>query len=555
MTATVISPRRLLGGLCAIFAISLLALAFGTGAARAASTPSTALINGESVQVAENEPIMKEGNPISLEQFAAESAGFAVTIVSGAEWKAMTTEQFAKYQVLVVGDPNCSGLPRSVSESVKNWAPAVMGAFDGGVVGNRTVIGTDPEDHYQYGAGSAPPREAGKPATSGAEHLVQAGIGFAGTVFGGTGISYDTSCSNEFTEGEGGEKLPSYTEQLQQISTGPGTWEEGEHPACSANIAKIASTGAFTGVSDEDLEGWSCSAHVSFKSFPADWHAMALTLPSSGIGQVCGTDVETKEFHCGNAYVLVAGGGVVAENPFIKLTPPSGSQVAGGSHTVVATVEEEEPKKEEVPTAKVRGALIKGTGKVVNFAVTGQNAGVTGVCTTGGGTPDPECKTDANGQVEFTYPDTKGAGADTINASVTLSNGLQSTTATWEWTPAPPPPPPATVAKTEVLSFGSAKLASGGRACVARSGYLASVSGKSIASVTYTLDGHKLKTLSKPNSGSAFALRVHVSSGKIHHLAIKVTFASNTHTKPVTIKKTLARCAAVHRVVKPRFTG
>jgi hypothetical protein len=538
--------------LCALLALGLLALAFGTGAARAASTPGTALINGDSIEVAEEEPIMKEGSPISLEQYAAEQAGFKVTIVPGTTWKAMTAAEFAQYQVLIVGDPNCGGLPQSVGESVGNWAPAVMGAGDGGVVGNRAIIGTDPEDHYQYGAGGAPPKELGNPSSAGSEHLVESAIRFAGTVGGATGISYDTSCQTSFSSGEQG-----YAEQLQQISTGPGTWELGETPACSANIALIASNSAFSALTHEDLEGWECSAHVSFKSFPADFHALALTLPGSG-GPVCGTDIDTKEVLCGNAYVLVAGGGVVVENPFIHLTPANGAAEAGATHThtVVATVEEEEPRKEEI-AARIRGSLIKAVGKTVNFAITGQNSGVAGVCTTGGGTPDPECKTDANGQVEFTYPDSHGAGQDTINASVTLPNGLQTTTAAFEWTPPPPPPPPpapAPAPKTEVLAFGSAHLASG-RACVASSGYLASVSGKSIATVTYTLDGHKLKTLSKPNSGSAFTLRVHVKAGKKHHLAIKVTFASNTKTKPVTINKTLARCAAVHRVVKPRFTG
>jgi hypothetical protein len=550
--------RCLLAG-AAVAALSVPALATLTPAvASANSAANTALINGDSILTAEEEPIMKEGVPISLEQYAAEAAGFKVTIVTGSQWTAMTAAEFSQYQVLIVGDPNCSGLPVSVSESVANWAPAVRGSGDGGVIGNRTVVGTDPEDHYQYGDGHAPPREPGNPSTSGAEHLVQSGITFAGAVAGATGMYYDTSCDQQ---GSGGS-LPTFSEQLQQISTGPGTWEEGEGPACSANISLIASNSAFSGLSDEDLEGWSCSAHVSFASFPADWHALALTLPSSGEGQVCGNDIETKEFHCGNAYVLVAGGGVVAENPFIKLTPPSGNQAAGGSHTVVATVEEEEAR---APVgAAVHAALIKAAGRVVNFAVTGQNSGVAGVCTTGGGTPDPECKTDANGQVEFTYPDAHGAGSDTINAGVSLPNGLQTTTATWEWTPVPVVTPPAAVVATPAASVlpskesvapkGTAHLAST-RACVASTGYLARVSGTAIASVTFTLDGHKVKTLSKPNSGAAFSARIHLRAGSRHHLSIHVVFSAASKTSATTITKTLARCAAVKAITTPRFTG
>jgi hypothetical protein len=524
-----------------------------------ASNPNTALINGDSVEPAEPEkevgPILKEGVPISLEQYAAERAGFSVTIVPGSVWKTMSAAEFAQYQVLIVGDPNCGGLPASVSESVGNWAPAVMGAGSGGIVGNRTVIGTDPEDHYQYGDGHAPPQVPGDPSTSGAEHLVESAIKFAGSVPGATGISYDTSCGE-------GEPENFYPEQLQQISTGPGVWEMGEDPACSAEIALIASNPSFSTLTHEDLEGWHCSAHVSFKSFPADWHALALTLPASGLGQVCGTDIETKEPHCGNAYVLVAGGGVIVENAFIKLQPTSGSQPAGGSHTVTATVEEE---AHEEPTSRLAGSLHVAVGKVVNFAVTGRNNGVTGVCTTGAGEPDPECKTDANGQVKFTYPDTNGAGLDTINASVSLPNGLQTAAVGWEWigepvvTPTPTPTPASTPApatqvlasKATVASTGSAHIASS-RACVASSGYIASVKGKGISSVTYSLDGHKVGTVKHADSHGAFSLRVHVGSGS-HRLSMRVTFSSGAHTAPLTLHRTLARCAARH--VTPRFTG
>lgn len=131
--------------------------------------------------------------------------------------------------------------------------------------------------------------------------------------------------------------------------------------------------------------------------------------------------------------------------------------------------------------------------------------------------------------------------------------------------PPPSPPAPKTTAaavitpaavvtpKSGVLAFGAARLASNTSACVASSGYLASVSGKLIASVTFTLDGHRLKTLKHANSHGAFALRIGVKAGGDHHLTIKVTFTSASATKSATIKRALARCAAVH--VTPTFTG
>jgi hypothetical protein len=133
-----------------------------------------------------------------------------------------------------------------------------------------------------------------------------------------------------------------------------------------------------------------------------------------------------------------------------------------------------------------------------------------------------------------------------------------TTTTTTAPTPSPAPTPaptPAPPAKGGVLAFGSAHLASSAHACVASSGYLASVTGNDITSVTFLLNGHKLKTLSKANSQGDFSLRVGVKTGKREHLSIHVEFSSATSNRSATITKTLARCAAVHHVTTPRFTG
>jgi hypothetical protein len=111
------------------------------------------------------------------------------------------------------------------------------------------------------------------------------------------------------------------------------------------------------------------------------------------------------------------------------------------------------------------------------------------------------------------------------------------------------------MAKAGVLAFGVAHLASSASACVASTGYLASVSGKLIASVTFTLGGHKLATVRKANSHGAFTDRVKLPVGSKQKLVIKVVYtaASKVHTS--TITRSLARCAAVHHVSTPRFTG
>ena len=100
--------------------------------------------------------------------------------------------------------------------------------------------------------------------------------------------------------------------------------------------------------------------------------------------------------------------------PNLSLTPATGSDPAGGTHTVTATVTQS-------------GSPL--SGQNVSFEVTGQNGGVTGTCA------PVSCNTNASGTVTFTYSDTNGAGTDTINASVTISASTQHATASETWTP------------------------------------------------------------------------------------------------------------------------
>lgn len=521
----------------------------------------TALINSDTVTL-EDGITNGTGEKVSLEQWAAENAGYKVTLASGKEWEEFSTAQFAQYQVLIVGDPNCSSLPASVEKSSSQWAPAVMGAT-GAPVGNRVVVGTDPEDHYLYGEGHASPREAGQPATAGAEHLVQDGITYAGGRAGATGLYYDTSC--------GGLASPELEAGLlQQLSSGEGQWERSAHePSCGQEVRQIGTNAAFnsgpTKLLDEDIQGWECSAHVSFSKFASDFVPIAITLPGTGVlaktaaeSPVCGSDIETGEAVCGQAYVLAAGVGLTANSPGLKLEPLTGEAPEGGDHTVIATVTR---PKQQIPAARpfaeVEREPVAAT--VVKFAVSGQNNGVKGTCETPTGGANPTCETNAEGKVAFAYHDANGAGADTIGASVELEGSVQHATAamTWRTTPKPPAPAPAPTPppapKAQVLVSGSATLASS-RACVASRGFLATVAGSEIAKVTFSLNGHVVGTLTKANNGSAYSLRIHVHAGKASHVSIKVTFNANARPASITLNRTVARCA-VRRVIKPRFTG
>src|SRR4051794_16975197 len=93
---------RLRGGMllavtCALLLLTGLVLA-GTASA---SNPGWALINGDSVTT-DDGITDGGGTPISLEQFAAQNAGFThIDVVDGATWDAMSAAQFAQYQVLI----------------------------------------------------------------------------------------------------------------------------------------------------------------------------------------------------------------------------------------------------------------------------------------------------------------------------------------------------------------------------------------------------------------------------------------------------------------------
>ncbi len=393
--------RHLAAFAASVVLASLISLAGGAApTVLGASVAHTALINGDSVTT--NDGITSGGTPISLEQYAAEQAGFTVTVVTGAQWDAMTAAQFAQYQVLIVGDPSCGTTPTSATSDASTWAPVVMGTSVSTVAGNRVVVGTDPEYHYLNGGGGAQPTTPGVPTTSGAEHLVQDGIAYAGAVTGATGVYFDTSCNTNTSD-------VSVLNSLSSTGTGFSTGS----PSCGATVGIIATNSAFSTLTDANIEGWACSAHVDFPTYPADWQPLAITAATGG--PTCGTDVTSGASLCGDAYVLTAGAGLVVTAPNLSLSPTTSSGTVGGSHSVTATVTQ-------------TGS--PASGDLVSFTLTGQNAGVTGTCV------PTNCTTGAAGTVTFTYSDVKGAGTDTVVASVTLSGSTEHATASETWTPA-----------------------------------------------------------------------------------------------------------------------
>jgi hypothetical protein len=129
-------------------------------------------------------------------------------------------------------------------------------------------------------------------------------------------------------------------------------------------------------------------------------------------------------------------------------------------------------------------------------------------------------------------------------------------------TPPPPPnePPTSTppaqikVSPARVVP-GSAKM-KGPRVCTRSNAVAATVTGKRIVKVTFYVDGHKVKTLTKPNGkGGAFKLPINVRKlgyGS-HRLIARVQFAKSSGTKARTLRLSFSRCASA--AAQPKFTG
>ena len=373
--------RRSSLALFLLAAASFFTLAFAT-----VQAAPQALINGDTVS----------GGASSQEAQAATAQGYVVTVVSNATWLAMTQAQFGTYDLLIIGDASCSGAPGNAAVNSAVWAPVVMGTAGGRTsAGNRILIGTDPVFH-----------DGGVNTLRGT--IIRTGIRFAGKQPGRTGLYFCASCSNSNA---------AILTALSRLSTGTGAWTVNGAPPCGGSVSLIATEPAFVTpdlLTTASLQGWGCSVHESWPTFPSDWSALAVATDTP-TKPTCGVDPNTGLSACGQAYILIAGSSIVVTSGSISISPLDATNPVGTLHTVTAHV------SDAVSHAPIAG-------QAVTFTITGVNVGVAGVCI------PADCKTDANGDVSFTYPDTNGMGDDTIKASFTDATGsLQSATAQKHW--------------------------------------------------------------------------------------------------------------------------
>jgi hypothetical protein len=186
------------------------------------------------------------------EQTIMESLGYSVTVVDETTWSQLATADFASYDVLVFGDPQCGIDPSILNTAVANeatWVPAVTGSM--------VVIGTDPVEHEGIGQ---------------FRKLMSDGISFAAHG-NGTGLYAALSCyyfkapvdtTVDLLAGFGhfgvqGQYTPPFDGCPTQVSI---TDRGRRHPA-------------LRGITPNGLENGTCTIHEAFDSFPQNFGALA----------------------------------------------------------------------------------------------------------------------------------------------------------------------------------------------------------------------------------------------------------------------------------------
>ncbi|KAH0536868.1 hypothetical protein FGG08_006299 [Glutinoglossum americanum] len=174
---------------------------------------------------------------------AINALGMTAKAVTDAEWRAMTTADFAAYKAIVIADPSCGSLSdiQFLDDTKSAWSPAVLG--------NVILIGTDPSYHFGQG---------------GAQTLIDNAIKFAaaGKSLDGstslTGLYFALSCYYGAVDSSPVSALSEF-----------GDFTVRGNLDCYNNAHIVATHEALTGLDDAALSDWSCSVHEAFSSYPS----------------------------------------------------------------------------------------------------------------------------------------------------------------------------------------------------------------------------------------------------------------------------------------------
>jgi hypothetical protein len=289
--------------------------------------------------------------------------------------------------------------------------------------------------------------------------------------------------------------------------------------------------------------GSTCNALIGITLAPGQTSSpCTFTGPFSGSSGASQTDTVTVTGVNGNTTVTATAMATVTLTPpppgpaiaLKKTASPSSEAAPGGTFTFTATVSN--------PSSATPITITKLVDNIYGDLATraGSTCGtLIGVTLAPGATSSP---------CTFTGTFTGNSGAtQTDTITVTGTGGGATVTATAQATVTLTAGPPAKSVVSPVTLHGPA-------ACVTRP-FKIYVTGSSIKSVTYSLDGKRLGTVTKKDSSGHFSITVKpgaLGKGKVHHLTAVVAPVAHSGQPVRTVRRSFAVCAAP---TVPRFTG
>jgi RHS repeat-associated protein len=184
------------------------------------------------------------GGTSSVEAQEAAAQGFGVDVVDASTWSAMTATEFAAYRAIILGDPNC-GDESAVTAAESNasvWGPVING--------NIEIVGTDPVLHGVY-------------------VVPQRGVDFATARANTTGAYLDLSCYFDSTSPQ------THVSLLDGLDPG-GAGFSVQGVGCDDSVHITTYSPALNGIDDATLNGWGCSVHEAFDSWPSKFGVLAM---------------------------------------------------------------------------------------------------------------------------------------------------------------------------------------------------------------------------------------------------------------------------------------
>jgi RHS repeat-associated protein len=191
------------------------------------------------------------GGTSSVEAQEAAADGFGVDVVDAATWDSMTADQFAAYRAIILGDPSC-GDESAVTAAETNasvWGPVING--------NIEIVGTDPVLH-------------GFPV------VPQRGVDFATARANTTGAYLDLSCYFAGTSPE------THVSLLDGLDPG-GAGFSVQGVGCDDSVHITTYSPALNGIDDATLNGWGCSVHEAFDTWPSKFGVLAMDVDAGSL--------------------------------------------------------------------------------------------------------------------------------------------------------------------------------------------------------------------------------------------------------------------------------